>query len=358
MITERKVRTDAKLEQLKVEQKKRLLGWLEEENKTYVEVAGLVQSEFGVKVGKSAVGCFWQRHVLTRQLWEYAESAEEISEMPEGNIAAAIMKLVDMLAFAALSEREPDVRTAERLLRIKHGMERMALARERLEWEKQRAGVAGQTKPAAVADTLAETADEPRTAAQGLGEAGRSSPHGGGTARVFPGYSGEKRDRSRPPEVRAEGAVAPAKGKGAGRAGRKAGPGKAEGLAVEAVAVKSDPTAGTTATEAVADSRDTGAPALPHFLQLSPEGVMLKGIKMSKHFGRDTAKLEAGFARLFPGYSADNPDSIPKRTVEEELRLKIEIQKVAGLGYAYLEAELAKRAAWGAGRAESSELRV
>ncbi|MES2696956.1 MAG: hypothetical protein V4773_26065 [Verrucomicrobiota bacterium] len=125
----------------------------------------------------------------------------------------------------------------------------------------------------------------------------------------------------------------------------------AEERTVGAVAVdKPDDRVVTTAMEAGADSRDTGEPALPQFLQISPEGVMLKGIKMAKHFGRDTAKLEAGFARLFPGYSADNPESIPKRTVEEELRLKIEIQKVAGLGYAYLEAELAKRAAWAAAR--------
>ncbi|MES2697239.1 MAG: hypothetical protein V4773_27490 [Verrucomicrobiota bacterium] len=344
MITGRKVRTDAKLEQLTAEQKKRLLGWLEEENRTYVEVAGLVQSEFGVKVGKSAVGCFWQRHVLTRQLWEYVESAEEIGEMPEGNFAAAILKLIEMLAFAALSEREPDVRKAERLLRMKYTMERMALARERLEWEKQRAGVAGQTKPATVADRPAETADKPRTGAHGLGETGQA---GGGAARVFPGYSGEKRDRARPPEVRSGSVGAPAKGKVTDRSGRKAGEAAMESVAVEPADTVVTMAAGT---EAVAESTDSGEPALPHFLQLSPEGVMLKGIKMAKHFGRDTAKLEAGFARLFPGYSADNPDSIPKRTVEEELRLKIEIQKVAGLGYAYLEAELAKRAAWRAAR--------
>ncbi|MES2694942.1 MAG: hypothetical protein V4773_15835, partial [Verrucomicrobiota bacterium] len=243
------------------------------------------------------------------------------------------------------SEREPQVRKAERLLRMKYNMERMALARERLEWEKQRAGVAGQTTPATVVDKPAEAADKPRAGAHGSGEAGQS---GGGTARVFPGYSGEKRDRSRPPAVRAEGVSAPAKGKGAHRSGRKAGE-----AAVGAVAVAEPAdTVGTTGagTEAGVNGSDAGEPVLPRFLQISPEGVLLKGIKMAKHFGRDTAKLEAGFARLFPGYSADNPDSIPTRTVEEELRLKIEVQKVAGLGYGYLEAELAKRAAWVAGR--------
>ncbi|MES2693859.1 MAG: hypothetical protein V4773_10335, partial [Verrucomicrobiota bacterium] len=192
------------------------------------------------------------------------------------------------------------------------------------------------------------------------------------TPLVFPGYSGAKRDRPRSAEARAGSAGLPAKGKGADSLGRKAGGsgGKTGGAAVEAVVVRPDQKVVTPATGAVADNSDTGEPALPRFLQMSPEGVMLKGIKMAKHFGRDTAKLEAGFARLFPGYSADNLESIPKRTVEEELRLKIEIQKVSGLGYAYLEAELAKRAAWAAARAEgtvdaggeaiaeSSELRV
>ncbi|MES2693845.1 MAG: hypothetical protein V4773_10260, partial [Verrucomicrobiota bacterium] len=279
-----------------------------------------------------------------------------------------ILKLIEMLAFAALSEREPQVRKAERLLRMKYNMERMALARERLEWEKRRVeGQGGQTTQLAGADTSAESADKARTGAGGVREAGRSSSHGGGggaPTRVFPGYSEEKRDRSRPPEVRAGGANAP--GKRNGGLGRKGdGPAeKPDERAVGAVVVEPTDTVVTTAMEAGADSRDTGEPALPHFLQLSPEGVMLKGIKMAKHFGRDTAKLEAGFARLFPGYSADNPESIPKRTVEEELRLKIEIQQVAGLGSAYLEAELAKRAAWAAERggkeaiAESRESRA
>ncbi|MES2693651.1 MAG: hypothetical protein V4773_09270, partial [Verrucomicrobiota bacterium] len=76
MTTERKVRGDAKLEWLKAEQRKRLLGWLDEENRTYAEVVGLVRDEFGVRVGKSAVGCFWRRHVLPRRYREDAEGAE------------------------------------------------------------------------------------------------------------------------------------------------------------------------------------------------------------------------------------------------------------------------------------------
>ncbi len=324
MFTERKVRTDAKLERLKAEQKTRVLGWLEEENRTYVEVAGLVKAEFGVSVGKSAVGCFWQRHVLPRRYREEVEAMEEIDELPEGRFEKATLKLARMHAWEALSQPEPQVRRAERFLRMIWMAERMALARERLEWEKQRAAGTGRATSVAGADIQAETADKPRAGAHGFSET--VSPHGGApTPRVFPGYSAEKRDRPRPANVRTEG---------------------------------EDKEAGTPATGEKADTIDTSDLPLPQFLQISPEGVMLKGIKMAKHFGRDTAKLEAGFARLFPGYSADNPDSIPKRTVEEELRLKIEIQKVAGLGYAYLEAELAKRAAWAAARVGAEELRA
>ncbi|MES2694287.1 MAG: hypothetical protein V4773_12500 [Verrucomicrobiota bacterium] len=352
MFTERKVRADAKLERLEVEQKKRVLVWLEEENRTYVEVAGLVKTEFGVSVGKSAVGYFWQRHVLPQRYREEVEAMEGIGELPETRFAEATLKLARMHAWEALSQPEPQVAKAERLLRMVWRAERMALARERLEWEKQRVARAGQTTPAAREDTPTEKAEKPRTGARGLSEA--VSPHGGAPEpRVFPGYSGESRDRTRTAGVRAGSAEAPAKGKGADRVGRKAGElaGKADGPVVGAVAIKPDPTVVTPSTTAVADTSDTCQPALPQFLQISPEATLLTGIKMAKHFGRDTAKLEAGFARLFPGYSADNPDSIPKRTVEENLRLKIEIQKVAGLGYAYLEAELAKRAAWVAARA-------
>ncbi|MES2696773.1 MAG: hypothetical protein V4773_25115, partial [Verrucomicrobiota bacterium] len=200
MISERKVRTDAKLERLKAEQKKRVLGWLEEENKTYVEVAGLVKAEFGVSVGKSAVGCFWQRHVLPRRLREEIEATEGIGELPEGRFEEATLKLARMHAWEALSQPEPQVRRAERFLRMVWMAERMALARERLEWEKQRVGRAGQTTPAAGAHTLTQKADKPHAGAHGLGEA--VSPHGGApTPLVFPGYSGEKRDRPRSAEA-------------------------------------------------------------------------------------------------------------------------------------------------------------
>ncbi|MES2693552.1 MAG: hypothetical protein V4773_08770, partial [Verrucomicrobiota bacterium] len=150
MTTERKVRGDAKLEWLKVEQKKRLLVWLDEENRTYTEVVGLVRGEFGVRVGKSAVGCFWRRHVLPRRYREEAlgELGLELPEGQEGRFEEATLKLARMQAWAALSQPEPEVRKAERLLGLVWMAERMALAREKLALDKQRVALREQAAAA------------------------------------------------------------------------------------------------------------------------------------------------------------------------------------------------------------------
>ncbi len=72
----RKIRGDAKLERLRPEQKKQLLVWLAVEERTYADVAERVRAEFGVSVGKSALSCYWQRHV--RPIREREEAAARI----------------------------------------------------------------------------------------------------------------------------------------------------------------------------------------------------------------------------------------------------------------------------------------
>ncbi|MES2692596.1 MAG: hypothetical protein V4773_03915 [Verrucomicrobiota bacterium] len=135
---------------MKAEQKKRLLGWLEEENRTYAEVVGLLKAEFGVSVGKSAVGGFWRRHVLPRRYRDEAEGAEGIAELelPEGKFADATVKLARMHALAALSQPEPEVRKAERLLAIVWKAERMALERDKLALAQQRVAIREQAAAA------------------------------------------------------------------------------------------------------------------------------------------------------------------------------------------------------------------
>ncbi len=170
MITERKVRGDAKLEWLRAEQKKRLLVWLDEENRTYADVVGLVRAEFGVSVGKSAVGCFWRRHVLPRRYRDEAEGAEGIvdMELPEGRFEEATLKLARMQAWAALSQPEPEVRKAERLLAMVWKAERMALAREKLALAQQR--VAMREQAAAARAAGAESAAGRKREAKGAGQ--------------------------------------------------------------------------------------------------------------------------------------------------------------------------------------------
>ncbi|MES2694138.1 MAG: hypothetical protein V4773_11745 [Verrucomicrobiota bacterium] len=203
MTTERKVRGDAKLEWLKVEQKKRLLMWLDEENRTYAEVVALVRDEFGVSVGKSAVGGFWRRHVLPRRYREEVEGAEGLMELPEGKFGEATLKLARMHALAALSQPEPEVRTAERLLAIVYRAERMALEREKLEWAQQRAAMKEQAAEAArtpdqKADTLADAVVEPQRSDEDKMERkdhALQKLFGMEVPPLFPGSAGVRRDQ-------------------------------------------------------------------------------------------------------------------------------------------------------------------
>ncbi len=181
MITDRKVRGDAKLEWLKGEQKKQLLVWLDEENRTYGEVVKLVKTEFGVTVGKSAVGSFWRRHVLPRRYQEEAEGAEgieglELPEGQEGKFEQATLKLARMQAWAAMSQPEPEIRKAERLLGLVWRAERMALARDKLALAQQRVVLREQ----AAAARAAAGGKRGMKGGAGNSEGGEQGSEGGG----------------------------------------------------------------------------------------------------------------------------------------------------------------------------------
>lgn len=138
MTTERKVRGDAKLERLAPEQKERLLIWLDEENRTYAEVVDLVRTEFGLSVGKTAVGHYWQRHAMPRRYAATAEASAAIAELPEANFSDTALKLVRMHACAALMAPEPQLATAARLLETVRAADRLALAQQRVALEERR----------------------------------------------------------------------------------------------------------------------------------------------------------------------------------------------------------------------------
>lgn len=138
----RKVRGDAKLERLNAEQRERLLIWLDDENRTYLEVAALVRTEFGLGVGKSAVADYWRRHVMPQRCREQTDTAEELAALPEGKFVEAMMKLAKRQAWLALCQPQPDVRKAAAMMSLVHGVERADLARQRMALAERRVAVA------------------------------------------------------------------------------------------------------------------------------------------------------------------------------------------------------------------------
>lgn len=138
-IPTRKVRGDAKLERITPQQHERLRDWLDRENRTYAEVVELIRAEFSLSVGKTAVACYWQRHVQPHRYDQVAVDAAEVTELPDTKFAEASLKLVRMHAYNALASSEPDLRTAARLLETVRSADRLTLAHERFAFAQRRA---------------------------------------------------------------------------------------------------------------------------------------------------------------------------------------------------------------------------
>lgn len=137
----RKVRGDAKLERLSVEQQEQLLVWLDDENRTYLEVVRLVQATFGLSVGKSAVADYWRRHVMPQRCREEADIAAELAALSEGKFVEAMLNLARRQAWSALAQPTPDVRKAAAMMSLVHRAERADLARRRMALAERRAAV-------------------------------------------------------------------------------------------------------------------------------------------------------------------------------------------------------------------------
>ncbi|HEY1110135.1 MAG TPA: hypothetical protein VGE76_15900 [Opitutaceae bacterium] len=163
MFIARKARADAKLEQLRTDQRERLIGWLGKENRTYAEARALVQSEFGLAVGKTALGTFWRRYVLPQRLWEEAKAESPGVELPESAFPETVSRLARRHVMAVLQEPEPDVRTVRSLMSVVGMTERLTLDRRRAALEDRRLGVwAMRVKIEAMTDAV-NASDRPLT---------------------------------------------------------------------------------------------------------------------------------------------------------------------------------------------------
>lgn len=138
VITRRKVRSDAKLEQLNEAQHEQMLVWLEDENHSYTEVVARVQQSFGLSVGRTAVARYYQRHVAPLHHQNEADGALAFADLPDGPFDAATVKMARRLAWSAISLPTPDIDKAAAMLDIVRKAERQSIAERRLELEARR----------------------------------------------------------------------------------------------------------------------------------------------------------------------------------------------------------------------------
>lgn len=139
----RKVRSDAKLERLSAGQRERLRVWLEDENRTYADVVARVRAEFGLCVGKSAVGVYYQRHIAAEP-YGYdpdVEAAAVLAAQPLERFSKTMLHRAKALAFALLARPDPQINAATRLLKVVHRVEWQAIRRQRLALQVRRAAL-------------------------------------------------------------------------------------------------------------------------------------------------------------------------------------------------------------------------
>ncbi len=144
MIHRRKVRSDAKLEQLSAAQHERLQLWLDHENCSYTEAVSRVHQEFGLRVGRTALAAYYQRHVAPRYRDAEAEAAASLLARPAAQFDAAAVKQAQFLAWSALTSPAPDIDTAAKLLDLVRRAERKEIARRRLQLAERRIALRGK----------------------------------------------------------------------------------------------------------------------------------------------------------------------------------------------------------------------
>lgn len=134
----RKVRGDARLEGLDLEQQACVHIWLEEQNLSYTRVAELVAAKFGVAVSKSAVGAYWQRHCIRAGHHAQVEAANALAKLPLAQFSGATLNRARLLAYELLVCRDPQIDPAARLLEIIRRADQQEISRERLALDRER----------------------------------------------------------------------------------------------------------------------------------------------------------------------------------------------------------------------------
>lgn len=136
----RKLRGDATLARLNAAQRDCVHAWLYHENRTYVAVVQLIRAEFGLSTSKSALGAYYQRHILPGYSDdEDAEITTTLASLKAGHASPAILRRAKALAYFALARPAPQIHLAEKLLDALHRIQKQAIARRRLSLAQRRA---------------------------------------------------------------------------------------------------------------------------------------------------------------------------------------------------------------------------
>jgi hypothetical protein len=114
------------------EQRVQLASWLTVENLTYKDARELVESQFGVSTSEDALVRFYSSFAVPWQYSQASDEAEAFGKLMEGNFDDATIRRAKQLAFSALTDRNPDVKTAKALLKIVGDSAKVDLAKERL----------------------------------------------------------------------------------------------------------------------------------------------------------------------------------------------------------------------------------
>jgi hypothetical protein len=110
----KKLRDDSTWNQLTLEQREQLEGWLFDENLGYAKTLELVREEFGLEATIASLGRYYRRTARERQYKELVLAtltADELNELPVdvASLRKAAIKLVGKAAIKLASEKPNDL---------------------------------------------------------------------------------------------------------------------------------------------------------------------------------------------------------------------------------------------------------
>lgn len=159
MTTDKKRRGGSSLfNKLTPQQREQLASWLTIENLTYADARALLEEQFGISTSADALRRFYSSFAVGWQYSQARNEAEAFGQLMEGNFDAGTIKRAKQLAFSALTDRKPDVKTAKALLKIVGDSAKVDIAKERLSLDARKVTLL-EAKAALADQAKAVTAD-------------------------------------------------------------------------------------------------------------------------------------------------------------------------------------------------------